>query len=131
MVKENQGTKEEPAYIWKMTAPLEGEANDYVLAEQMFSKIISLASDSVVEGKSAALCGLDNPYAIFSVSSDKETYTVKVGNEDGDSRFVSVSGSDGIFKVSQEKISFIDLRYTELRQRGGRCNGKHGNYRYV
>lgn len=114
LVKENQGSSEEPIYVWKITAPLEGEVDEYTLGDEVFPKIISLSSDGTVQNKTEAECGISSPYAVYTVSSAKESYTVTVGNEIDANRYVKVSGNDGIYLVASEKIAFIDLQYTRM-----------------
>lgn len=114
MERENKGTEEEPSYAWKMLKPISAEANDYTLSEEVLGKIISLTAESIVDDKTFEACGLNTPYAKFSVFADGESHTVTIGNANGDMYYASVSGSDAIYSVKSENVSFVELPYTSL-----------------
>ncbi len=112
--RENEGTKEEPSYIWKIKEPLVGEADEYILFDKIVPKITALNHHMSSNGNTEAECGLLNPYAAYSVATDKESYLVTIGNKEGEYRYVKVSGYDGFYLVKNEEIDFIELRYTQV-----------------
>lgn len=119
LIREEQPPAEEggePTYLWKMTEPLEKNANDYNLSENVLKTILELSFDSVADNNAQNLSqyGLDEPYATYTVSDKEKTYTVLVGKESDTSRYVKTSDSNAVYLVANSKLEFLNVGYLQL-----------------
>ncbi len=102
--------------FWKMRSPIVKLANDYAIGEKILPGITSLVFDKVASNTPNNLkeFGLDEPYAVYTVTDSNATHTVSVGNKTEGGRFVMISGSNAVYVVADSKISFVDIGYIQL-----------------
>ena len=107
---------EEPVYQWKMKEPLEKNANERNTSENVLKTILALSFDSVADNNAQDLgkYGLDTPYATYTVSDKKNTYTILVGKENGTSRYVKTPDSRAVYLVENSKLAFLNVSYLQL-----------------
>ncbi len=107
---------EEQTYEWKMKEPVIKNANEYNLQEYIMPTILSLSFDSVAADNPENLTqyGLDNPYAVYTVSDTEKTYTVYVGKETENGRFIKTPDSKAVYVVENSKLKFLEYNYMQL-----------------
>ena len=118
LVKEElpTGEGEEKAYEWKMKSPVIEDANEYNLHDYVMPTIVALSFDSVAEDnpQNLAQYGLDNPYATYTVSDSEKSYTVSVGKETENGRFVKTADSAAVYVIENSKLKFLEYNYMQL-----------------
>ena len=104
---------------WKMIKPAYADANTTVLANSVLTPLGSFAASGVAEAKANDLSkyGLDDPYAVFSITAQGKTQKFTFGKENNGYRFFKVDNYDTVYIVSNQKIAFLDVSYIDLMSR--------------
>ncbi|MBR5156271.1 MAG: DUF4340 domain-containing protein [Clostridia bacterium] len=110
----NEG--EEKVYEWKMKSPVIKNANEYNLFDYVVPTILSLSFDSVAEDdpQNLAPYGLDNPYAVYTVSDSENSYTISVGKETENGRYVKSADGAAVYVIENSKLKFLEYNYMQL-----------------
>ncbi|MGN1058946.1 MAG: DUF4340 domain-containing protein, partial [Clostridia bacterium] len=108
---------EEPAYEWRMEAPLIKTANDYVINEKLLTNIVTQSAVKVIPVPEAgADYGLENPQAVYSLWNldGSKQFEVQVGKEEGSNTYIKLKGEQTVYQVATEKLDFLSLGYLDL-----------------
>ncbi len=96
---------------WEMTSPVAGTVDDSQLSTNVLEKLTSIGVTSVASDKGDfAAYGLDKPYATVTLSDeDGVTQTLKIGNLNGDDRYVSTDGDKTVYTVAASTLDFASV----------------------
>lgn len=105
--------------FWKMVNPVYTDANTMVLTNDVLTPLETFVADGVAEAKTKNLTkyGLDNPYAVFTITAQGKTQKFTFGKEDNGYRYFKVDNFDTVYVASNQKVSFIDVSYIDLMSR--------------
>lgn len=119
LIRENTAAPdaEEPAYVWKMEAPLQKEASDYMIGEKLLKNIVTQTAVQVISDPAAdSAYGLDQPQAVYSIWNldNSKHYTVQVGKAEGENTYIRLVGQKTVYTVATENLDFLSLGYMDL-----------------
>ena len=101
---------------WKMTKPIDREANVYVISENIITPLESFGSCVAFDAapKDLSSYGFDNPYATFTIATAEKKHSYVFGGEDGDYRYFMADDYLTVYKISKNDIAFLDIAYIDL-----------------
>ena len=104
---------------WKMTKPINAEANVIVLSENVLTPLESFGSCVAVDARpeNLSIYGLDKPYATFTIASAVAKHKYVFGNVENGYRYFMVDDYVSVYKISVDDIAFIDSAYIDLIDR--------------
>ncbi len=93
------------------------KADDYEIGDFSFNATASVSASSATESVSEAnIYGFDTPYSVINIDAENGSLMVIVGNTapDGSGRYVTVSGDDSIYVVSESEIVYVGSDLKDL-----------------
>lgn len=111
-----ENSESEIPYLFKMTKPVDADISGEVFSDKIIKTVSSLSADAVMEdhAKDLSLYGLDKPYATFYLETEDNKYSLKIGKETENYRFVQLNSGDTVYALEKSKINFVDVPYIDL-----------------
>lgn len=112
-------TEKTEGVLWEMKKPAFAEVNTTVFTNDVLTPLESFTANGIAEVKVSDLSkyGLDNPYAVLSISADGVTQKFTFGKEENGHRYFMTDDYATVYTASASSLGFLDVAYIDLMSR--------------
>lgn len=111
--------REKGEFNWKLTSPIQEDANSDVF-DPMIDSVIRLTATEHIEENVADLSkyGLDQPTYTLEVKSPDKTFTIQMGKEKdrGITIYAKLPDNNDVFVISLDKFTYLDKPFKEIME---------------
>lgn len=101
---------------WKITSPLERDADNSLVTDKILAYITSIAADSVAADNPSDISAYGFNGDRVTVKSDSEEISFQVGYK-GDSAYIYVEGKNSVYGISPSKLPFMDVKPFDILEK--------------